>query len=132
MADGEISKTGLTPATDGEKAQAIDMTSHNLWEQTFDAVSDPISIVDENYRVVAANAAYRRMFGLPDSAIAPHQCFADEGGDQACEGCPLDTTIRTRAPHMFRQERLVKVVEGDTPRWERRVYHRWTYPITER
>ena len=129
MADGEISKTGLTPATDGVKAQAIDMTSHNLWEQTFDAVSDPISIVDENYRVVAANAAYRRMFGLPDSAIAPHQCFADEGGDRACEGCPLDTTIRTRAPHMFRQERLVKVVEGDTPRWERRVYHRWTYPI---
>ena len=129
MADGEISTTGLTPATGGEKAQAIDMTSHNLWEQTFDAVSDPISIVDENYRVVAANAAYKRMFGLPDSAIAPHQCFADEGGEKACEGCPLDTTIRTRAPHMFRQERLVKVVEGDTPRWERRVYHRWTYPI---
>ena len=128
MADGEISKKGLPPTMDGETAQTLDLTSQNLWEKTFDAVSDPISIVDESYRVVAANAAYRRMFGLSDSAIAPQQRFADEG-DQICEGCPLDTTIRTRAPHMFRQERLVKVVEGDSPRWERRVYHRWTYPI---
>lgn len=129
MADGEITTSGPPLATGGERANAIRMTSDNLWEQTFDAVSDPISIVDEHYRVVAANAAYKRMFGLPEGAMAPHQCFADEGGDRACEGCPLEATIHTREPHMFRQERLVKMAEGDTSHWERHIYHRWTYPI---
>lgn len=129
MANGEIATPSPSPETGGGRTQSIEVTSQNLWEQTFDAVSDPISIVDEHYQVVAANAAYKRMFGLSDGALAPHQCFADEGSDHVCEGCPLDATIRSRAPHMYRQERLVKVTEGDNPKWERRVYHRWTYPI---
>lgn len=128
MADGEILQQG-PPAIEGDIAQAVDVADYNLWEQTFDAVSDPISIVDENYHVVAANAAYKRMFGLPDGALAPHQCFADDGGNGPCEGCPLEATVRSHSPHMFRQERLVKAVEGNNPRWERRVFHRWTYPI---
>ncbi len=128
MADGEIESTPRL-AQGEDRAHPQGMASDNLWEQTFNAVSDPISIVDEDYRVIAANAAYKRLLGLPEDALAPHQCFADEGSDRACEGCPLDATIRTRAPHMFRQERLVKVAGDGNPRWERRVYHRWTYPI---
>ncbi len=129
MANGEIVTPGPSPEMGNGRAQTIEVASQNLWEQTFDAVSDPISIVDEHYQVVAANAAYKHMFGLPEGAFAPHQCFSDDGGDRVCEGCPLDATIRSRAPHMYRQERLVKVVEGENPKWERRVYHRWTYPI---
>ena len=129
MADSEVLKSDSPPAIDGDIGQAIDVVDNHLWEQTFDAVSDPISIVDENYRVVAANSAYTRMFGLPPGAISPHQCFTDDGANGPCEGCPLEATVRTRAPHMFRQERLVNAADGNTPRWERRVYHRWTYPI---
>lgn len=132
MADREVLKPDSPPALDGDfeqAMQAIDVADHTLWEQTFDAVSDPISIVDKNYRVVAANAAYRRMFGLPPGAMSPHQCFADDGANGPCEGCPLEATVRSRAPHMFRQERLAPLVDGNAPRWERRVFHRWTYPI---
>jgi signal transduction histidine kinase len=132
MADSEVLKPGsppAMPAIDGDIGQLRDVEGHHLWEQTFDAVSDPISIVDENYRVIAANAAYRRMFGLLPGAMSPHQCFSDHGGGGPCEGCPLDATIRSGVPHMFRQERLAKAADGNSPRWERRVYHRWTYPI---
>ncbi len=129
MAEGEIATSGPPLVANGERAVAANMASDNLWEQTFDAVSDPISIVDESYRVVAANAAYKRMFGLPEGTVAPHLCFADEGSGRVCDGCPLEATVHTRAPHMYRQERLGRVADGDNPQWERRVYHRWTYPI---
>lgn len=129
MAEGDNRSTSAFPSANGADFPIGSVHDRDIWEQTFDAVSDPISVVDDSYRIIAANAAYKRMFGLPEGALAPHQCFEDDGGDHACEGCPLEATTRYRSPHMIRQARLVRVADAEPPRWERRVYHRWTYPI---
>lgn len=106
----------------------------DIWEQTFDAVSDPVSIVDAQYHVLASNAAYKRAFGCTGDSISQHPCFAAAGSEHPCEGCPLSVTLATGAPHMVRQERLVRVdgaKDGDAGAWERRVYQRWTYPLVD-
>ena len=54
---------------EGDAAQAD-------WQQTFDAISDPISIVDDRYQLVRANAAYRALFGEASVVTASHQCFS--------------------------------------------------------
>lgn len=40
-----------------------------VWEASFDAVEDPVVILDENYRVVRGNRAYGRMMKTPISKI---------------------------------------------------------------
>lgn len=40
-----------------------------VWEASFDAVEDPVVILDENYRVVRGNRAYGRMMKTPISRI---------------------------------------------------------------
>ena len=98
------------------------------WAQIFDSISDPISIVTADYRLVRANAAYRRLFGLDAQMIGEHLCFSvTTGADTPCESCPLLGTLATQKPGYVQQEHLVLDEAAGT--YERRIYQRWTYPI---
>ena len=46
------------------RAGIQDPERQNEWEETFNAIRDPITIYDENRKVVAANRAAREMFDL--------------------------------------------------------------------
>jgi len=105
------------------------------WQQAFDAIADPVSIVTADYRLLHANAAYWHWYGL-DHAQTPaihrggdtYHCFA-VGPDRAtpCAGCPLPRTIQTGRPGFAQQERLV--VTGSGHERVRRIYQTWTYPV---
>jgi signal transduction histidine kinase len=98
------------------------------WEQTFDAVSDPICILAPDYRVLRANAAYRRLFGVTHGGPIGHRCFALEQGQAGpCDGCPLPHTLQMGGPAYVQQERMVLGEAGGEP--ERRVFQAWTYPV---
>jgi len=107
------------------------------WEQTFDAITAPISVVTADYRLLRANAAYWRWHGRDDThhRANGHQepgytyhCFAaGPGRDTPCTNCPLPRTIQTRRPGFGQQERMVATGPDGQP--ERRVYQTWTYPI---
>lgn len=108
------------------------------WEQIFDAIEDPICVVTSDYRLLQANAAYRRVFGdLPPVRGSRHFCFAANGDDgqtasdvSPCADCPLPETVRTRRAGFMRQEWQSAGESGESGESPQpRVYQRWTYPI---
>ena len=51
------------------------LNAKNEWEETFNAIRDPITIYDENRKVVAANRAAREMFDLGRDLIPTSRPF---------------------------------------------------------
>lgn len=63
-----------------------------------ESLPEPRILVDPDYRVLSANAAYRHTFG---DDITGHTCYAlshhyDKPCDQCGESCPLQTALKTR------------------------------------
>jgi PAS domain-containing protein len=97
------------------------------WQQAFDAVSDPIAIIDADFKLVRANAAHRALISPEATPAERHHCYAGwEGQTTPCDSCPLPQTLLTGRPGFVRRERVAPTgVEG---RMERHVYEVWTYP----
>jgi two-component system NtrC family sensor kinase len=69
------------------------------WEQTFDAIVDPLAIVSPQYAVVRANLAYALRAGLPVDAVPGRPCHQLLAGrDVPCEDCPLPAALRGETP----------------------------------
>lgn len=67
-----------------------------------DALPEPRILVDPQYRILSANAAYRRAFGHP-RAILGRTCYEishhyNKPCDQCGESCPLQAALATRQP----------------------------------
>lgn len=98
------------------------------WEQTFDAVSDPVCVLTADYRLVRANATYASLFGREPGRYMGHACYTvAEGREAPCPGCPLPLTVQTQRPGFVRQERAVPT--GPQGALETRVFETWTYPV---
>jgi len=97
------------------------------WEQTFDAVSDPIAILTPEHRIVRANAAYARMMGVPRGECGGQTCFALQGEAAPCESCPLTRTVQSGHVGEARQTRTV----GDAANREAgtHTFEIWAYPL---
>lgn len=68
-----------------------------------DSFPDPKILLDKNYRIITANAAYRREFG-GSQKIEGQFCYAlshhyDKPCDQAGENCPLRDSIESGEPN---------------------------------
>jgi len=68
-----------------------------------DSFPEPKILLDSNYRIIAANAAYRREFG-PDRKIEGRFCYElshhyDKPCDQAGENCPLRDSMESGEPN---------------------------------
>lgn len=75
------------------------------WETTFDAITDGISIHDENFRIVQANQALIDLLGKPNEEIIGQTCyelFHQCAGPVV--GCPLAETLSTAQPATFEME----------------------------
>ncbi len=65
--------------------------------------SQPMIVLDPDYRILAANTAYRRQFGAVDEPYLGRTCHAvshhiDVPCDQAGEHCPMKRAFATKAP----------------------------------
>ncbi|HSM27195.1 MAG TPA: PAS domain-containing protein, partial [Thioalkalivibrio sp.] len=87
-----------------------------------DAHPDPAVLLDLDYRIVAANAAYREIYG-GEVSTTPHRCFEVSHGydapcDQSGESCPLRTTLETgrvsRVMHVHHTPRGEEHVDVET------------------
>ncbi len=59
------------------------------WERTFDAISEPIALL-EGFTVKRANLAYARRVGVTIVEVPGKRCFELLAGrTEPCEGCPL-------------------------------------------
>jgi transcriptional regulator with PAS, ATPase and Fis domain len=82
----------------------IDMTAHFLSEllSFLDGLPEPRIVMDADYRIVAANAAYIQEFG-DTRPLAGRTCYEvshhfDVPCDQAGESCPLKQSLETGEP----------------------------------
>jgi len=49
--------------------------SHKLWQETFDAISDYVFVVDDDFRIVKCNIAFAKSCGLHPRKIIGKNCF---------------------------------------------------------
>jgi two-component system NtrC family sensor kinase len=69
------------------------------WEQTFDAIVDPVAIVSARYEIVRANIAYAQATGVDIREIPRHRCHDILAGrDAPCVGCPLPAAVSGEPP----------------------------------
>ncbi|OGL38912.1 MAG: hypothetical protein A3C43_01970 [Candidatus Schekmanbacteria bacterium RIFCSPHIGHO2_02_FULL_38_11] len=76
----------------GEKV----LEAKNRLQALFDGITDGISIMDKDYRVVAVNKGQVRMSGKSEDELIGQLCyekFTDKDG--VCEGCPVEVTMTT-------------------------------------
>ncbi len=64
------------------------------WERTFDAIFEPVAIVDRDWRVVRANLALAEHAGVPIRDVPGRHCHAlIAARDTPCPGCPLPSAL---------------------------------------
>lgn len=69
------------------------------WEQTFDAVSDLIFIVDKKFTIIRANRAMSDRCGLAPEELVGHKCFElMHGTTSAPDGCPYAVLLESGRP----------------------------------
>lgn len=69
------------------------------WENTFDAAVDMIVILDPEYRIVRANQAAARRFGMAPGALIGRPCYeVFDGCDAPPPDCPHVRCLQTREP----------------------------------
>jgi len=75
------------------------------WETTFDAVTDLITIKDKDYRILRANRAAFKRFGLKPEELIGKRCFeALHHRNEPCERCHLSKTLITKKPAFGERE----------------------------
>ena len=69
------------------------------WEATFDAIVDPVSILNQNYEVVRANRAYSIVSREKLQDVIGKKCFqVFEGRHSFCEGCYMSHAFSAGQP----------------------------------
>ncbi len=62
------------------------------WRSTFDGISEPLTVIDSNYRIVKANKAFAELVEQDIKKLKPKRCFALLAGRRSpCIGCPVAT-----------------------------------------
>jgi PAS domain S-box-containing protein len=67
------------------------------WKTTFDAVRDPMMILDRDFRIVRVNAASQSLFCAPQEELLGKRCHALMHGTSTCiAGCPFALATQTK------------------------------------
>lgn len=69
------------------------------WEMTFNAVTNLITIRNKDYRIIRANQAAIKRYGLKPEEMGVKKCFeALHQSDRPCEGCYVAKSLVTKKP----------------------------------
>jgi signal transduction histidine kinase len=122
---------GGADASDSDKVDHLTVVSvaKRQWEKTFDAISDPLMIVDDDYVIRRANLALADDLGTAIQRVVGRKChevrrrstqaFAGEP-DAPCTGCPVPEARREGVPR-----------DGEIPSRAGRVYRLRAYPFND-
>jgi PAS domain S-box-containing protein len=93
------------------------------WETTFDAVTDLITIRYKDYRIIRANKAAFKRFGLKPNQMVGKKCYEIFNHyHQPCEGCYVTQTLTTKK--QVSGERESKYLNG--------IFQYYTFPIFDK
>ncbi len=69
------------------------------WRITFDSITDPISIQDNNHRIIRVNKAFAKAFGMEPKDIIGRKCYqVIHGTDSPPAPCPHQTILADHQP----------------------------------
>ncbi|MBI5739150.1 MAG: PAS domain S-box protein [Nitrospirae bacterium] len=72
------------------------------WEDTFNSITDMVTIHDKDYNIIHANKAAEKILGLPLLDVTPGKCFRYyHGTEKPPEGCPSCDCLKTGIPAAF-------------------------------
>ncbi len=78
-----------------------------LWESTFDAIVNPVMIIDKNYQIQRANLAFANAMHDDVRNLPGKTCYQKFAGrDDPCVGCPLLSPGSMAQSSISRLERL--------------------------
>jgi signal transduction histidine kinase len=77
--------------------------SRQDWEDTFNTITDMITVHDNNYNIIRANKAAEKLLKLPESFINKEvKCFKHyHGTEKPPEGCPSCACYKSGTPATF-------------------------------
>ncbi len=79
-----------------------------MWESTFDAITDPVSIISQTYSIERANIAMAKVAGRDIRQIIGKKCYeVFAGRDSPCAGCPAKVARSDHEPILNRLESLI-------------------------
>ncbi len=82
--------------TEKARAKAMSIQSAHDWEDTFNTITDMITIHDRDFNVIQANRAARERLGLPESGTSQVKCFSlFHGSDCPPRDCPSCRSLVT-------------------------------------
>ena len=68
--------------------------SRKDWKRTFDSINEIITLQDKNLKIVRANKAACKLFGLAEKELIGQNCYEMfRGVDEPCPKCPLIDTL---------------------------------------
>lgn len=88
--------------------------ARDIWERTFDAINDIVTIQDKNLTIVRANKAAHQFFQLHDGDLQGKYCYEIFTGKlEPCPNCPLSATLSDGSEHssVIKHENLDKIFQ---------------------
>ena len=97
MVTGALSM--VQDVTERRKIENAIVLSKRDWENTFDTITDMITIHDEKFNIIRSNKAAATILGLPWLEVGKAKCFQYyHGSDSPPERCPSCESVRTGKP----------------------------------
>ncbi|MBT3181482.1 MAG: hybrid sensor histidine kinase/response regulator [Deltaproteobacteria bacterium] len=77
-----------------EKLVGILERGKYMWESTFDAITSPVQIVSQDYKIMRANIALSAVCSKDIREVVNRRCYEVFAGRKVpCDGCPLEQSI---------------------------------------
>jgi len=81
-----------------EKEQETRLAKED-WERTFDSITDVVTVLDMDFKILRANKAAAKLFDREMAAIVGRPCYElFHGGREICPNCPAGGTPVTQLP----------------------------------
>ncbi|MFO7773563.1 MAG: PAS domain S-box protein [Dehalococcoidia bacterium] len=104
--------------TERKQAEEAVRRAAQEWRETFDSISDAISIHDKDYKIQRANRAFADMFHMEPGQVIGKHCYELHKGAKPIAGCPHRQTLATGKPAVaeFYESHLGKhLLESTSP-----------------
>jgi len=85
--------------TERKEMESMLEQSRLFWEESFNAISDVITIHDKDHNIERANRAAEKLLGMPMDEILSHKCYLSfHNATCPIENCPTSKTMVTGKP----------------------------------
>lgn len=82
-----------------KESQVSVSQANNDWEETFNGISEAITIHDSDFNIIRANKTAEKMLGIPGQMLLSQKCYKSYHGlDSPPAICPSCTTMKTGIP----------------------------------